>query len=250
MEKHEGKFPSKYEEILALSGIGEYTAGAIYSIVFDGIQPAVDGNVLRIVSRLAVIDAPIRSTKTVQRIRKLARYFMSRERPGDFNQALMEMGGRICLPKNPRCDQCVLQVSCRAKQQNCQSELPCKSAKKAPQLKNVNLLVAKTASGQILMSCTQRPGLYSGMWQLPKVTVVTKSTMVEELLREKVEGAWTDFTKIMEYEHQFSHQIWKITVFQVKLMEWENKHYHLIDDVKTLPIAGAMKKALGLEKQG
>jgi len=127
MEHHQGLFPSKYEDIRALKGIGDYTAAAISSIVFHLPYPAVDGNVLRIISRIFGVFDDISTQKTRQKITEICEKLIDRQRPGDFNQACMEFGAIWCTPKNPQCETCPFQSSCHAQQHGLTETLPIKS---------------------------------------------------------------------------------------------------------------------------
>ena len=130
MECHGGEFPRTYEQILALPGIGEYTAGAICSIAFDQPTPAVDGNVLRVVSRLTEDDTPIDTPAAKQSARfRLEEVYPLRA--GDFTQALMELGATLCGPNwAPRCDECPCRMFCLAHLHGTAEQLPVKSPKK------------------------------------------------------------------------------------------------------------------------
>ena len=132
MEDHGGVFPDTYEAIHALSGIGDYTAGAISSIAFGIPEPAVDGNVLRVVARITGDDGDIMKPDTKARMGAALKRVMPVDAPGDFNQALMELGATVCLPNGaPLCDQCPAKEFCVARLTERTGELPVKAAKKA-----------------------------------------------------------------------------------------------------------------------
>ena len=127
-----GRFPENYEDLLKLAGVGEYTAGAIASIAFGVPVPAVDGNVLRVVARMTGDDGDITRPQTRNRRREGLRAAMPLEAPGDFNQALMELGATVCLPNGaPLCEKCPAAHLCRAFQDGRTGELPVKGIKKA-----------------------------------------------------------------------------------------------------------------------
>ena len=129
MDLHQGQFPSQYEDIRKLKGIGDYTAAAIASIAFGLPYPAVDGNVLRICSRIFGICDDIMLPATRKQITDICRKHIPHHRPGDFNQACMEFGAVWCTPKNPKCEECPFQSQCYALKQNMVEMLPVKSNK-------------------------------------------------------------------------------------------------------------------------
>ena len=126
-KKLKGKFPNKYDEILKLKGIGEYTAAAITSFAFNQPRPVVDGNVFRVLSRCFGINTPIDSTKGKQEFLEKAQLLFNKKYPGLFNQAIMEFGALQCVPKNPDCKKCPLNKWCKALEDNTITSLPVKS---------------------------------------------------------------------------------------------------------------------------
>ena len=116
MEVHNGRFPDTYEGLLTLPGVGEYTAGAVASIAFDRVEAAVDGNVLRVVTRLTAAPSDITKTETKRAVAADLKAVMPRDFPGRFNQALMELGATVCLPNGaPKCGECPLAHMCKAR---------------------------------------------------------------------------------------------------------------------------------------
>lgn len=129
MAKHKGIFPHDYDSILSLKGIGKYTAAAIASIAFHLPYPAVDGNVIRIVSRIFGICDDVSQPAVVQRITEICETQIDRKRPGVFNQAAMDFGALHCTPRNPQCDECPFQSSCYAQHHQLTEVLPVKKKK-------------------------------------------------------------------------------------------------------------------------
>jgi A/G-specific adenine glycosylase len=159
-------FPSSYEAIRALPGIGDYTAAAIASIAFGQPHAVLDGNVMRVVARVENDAADIRSSGTRARFREIAQSWLDRRDPGAFNQALMELGAMVCLPKNPLCLVCPLAEECRARTAGTVGQLPVKLGRVEPvRIEGVLLVVA--SRGRILLR--QRPGggRMAGFWELP-----------------------------------------------------------------------------------
>ncbi|MBI3014235.1 MAG: A/G-specific adenine glycosylase, partial [Candidatus Tectomicrobia bacterium] len=124
VEEHQGRMPDSYEAILRLPGIGRYTAGAVLSIAFGLPYPVVDGNVSRVLTRLFRISGDPKCARVSRRLWEKARELLSEKRPGDFNQALMEIGSLICTPTKPRCNSCPLEPWCEARRHGEQEDYP------------------------------------------------------------------------------------------------------------------------------
>ena len=139
MEEHAGYFPSSYDSLIKLKGIGEYTAAAISSFSSNEAKAVVDGNVFRLLSRYFGIDTPINSGKGKKLFTELANELLDKSQAGEFNQAIMEFGSLQCKPKNPDCLACPLQVGCEAKKSNRIQELPIKIKSETPDLTPIAL---------------------------------------------------------------------------------------------------------------
>ncbi len=163
-----GTFPTRYEEILALPGIGDYTAAAVASIAFDLPFAVLDGNVFRVLSRLFADGANIASGKGKKHFAALANQVLDRDNAGAFNQGMMELGATVCLPKAPLCLICPVQSHCAAQMQNRAGEFPVKLQEKRSVKKN-RLLFWIEKAGMVL--AWQRPPdsrLMPGFWELPE----------------------------------------------------------------------------------
>jgi len=161
-----GNVPDNVDALLTLPGVGRYTAGAIASIAFSRAEPLVDGNVMRVLARRFGIDAPVDQPATQNQLWALAERRVPDDRPGDFNQALMELGALVCTPKQPQCMRCPLASRCAARVRGDAEALPRKSGR--PAVKAVtHHIVAVHRRGRYLF--VQRPadGLWSNMWQMP-----------------------------------------------------------------------------------
>ncbi len=139
-ENYSGTVPDTPEEIHKLKGVGPYTAGAILSIAYGVPEPAVDGNVMRVLSRIFLIEEDIMKVKTRKLFEDIIRDIIARQNPSFFNQALMELGALICIPRSPRCAVCPVAAHCRARQEGVQESLPVK--KKAKQVRVQEMAVA------------------------------------------------------------------------------------------------------------
>ena len=167
MERHGGQFPSSYQEILALPGVGEYTAGAIASIAFGQAVPAVDGNVLRVITRITGDTGDITRPETKKRVRQLLLDTMPRNLPGAYNQALMELGALVCLPNGaPDCARCPVQAFCTAFLEGKTDALPVKPEKRARKVENrtVYLIFYKN---KVALRRRPQSGLLARLWEFP-----------------------------------------------------------------------------------
>ncbi|MEO0323542.1 MAG: A/G-specific adenine glycosylase [Myxococcota bacterium] len=167
--RYGGEVPAGREERLALPGVGRYTAGAIGSIAFDAPEPVVDGNVSRVLSRLRRIETPLGRADTDKRLWAEAERLVFGPRPGDLNQALMELGATVCTPKKPRCDACPLARACAAREAGLAERLPVPKAKKPPVPTHLVAVVA-TAKGQVLLRRAEEGGLFRGLFGPPTLT--------------------------------------------------------------------------------
>ncbi len=251
-----GKVPEDQTKVQELPGVGEYTAGAILSIAYNKRTPAVDGNVLRIFSRLFCITEDIMKQATKRAVYRLVREHMSIERPGDFNQALMDLGATVCVPQKPRCHLCPLTGFCEAYAQEIQDTLPIRAPKKEP-------VLMQLAAGIVVRDdyylVRQRPssGLLSGMWEFPTLEVMENGVPTEQLkgwLQDELKQDVQIGKEIFHYVHKFSHRTWDISFYQC---HWQaggkipEKTYWLSSpELAGLPWAGPHRKvarALGIE---
>ena len=210
VDEYGGVFPRTYDQIRALPGIGPYTAGAICSICFELPTPAVDGNVLRVLSRFLADDAPVTDERVKRETaRRLAEVY-PRGHCGDFTQALMELGATVCLPNGvPLCESCPLRELCRAHLAGTETKYPVKAAKKPRRVEERTVFILRC--GEKLAVC-KRPasGLLAGLWQLPDVpgTLDLKDALSQA-------EAWgikpRNVEKVVRRQHIFTHVQWELT---------------------------------------
>jgi A/G-specific adenine glycosylase len=174
-----GGFPQDYESILQLAGIGEYTAAAIASIAFGLPHAVLDGNVTRVLSRLTNERGDIGSVRIRNRLREFAGRLLDRKRPGDFNQAIMELGATVCLPKEPQCLLCPVSGYCEARLLGTQNELP-RKLHRAPILRiQKSLLIIQREGKLLLWKRTSSP--MAGFWELPERNQLPNASLGERL---------------------------------------------------------------------
>jgi A/G-specific adenine glycosylase len=167
IEEH-GSFPSTYEEIRRLPGVGDYTAAAVSSIAYNLPHAAVDGNVLRVLSRVLAEPANIASSAGKRRFSELAQKMLDLRRPGQFNQAMMELGATLCLPKNPQCLLCPVAKLCRAHASGRQNELPVKGPPTAVVEERRTVFWIEQEGKLLLWQRPPTARLMPGFWELPE----------------------------------------------------------------------------------
>lgn len=220
IKEYEGNMPSDYTQLLKLPGIGSYTAGAIASIAFGKPVPAVDGNVLRVLSRLRTDGEDILSQKTKSRVEEELAAVIPEDRPGDFNQALMELGAMVCIPNGePKCRECPWYDFCEARITNKTSEFPKKKSKKARTIEEKTVLVIKDEDKAAFH---RRPdkGLLAGMYEFPMMEGHRTKEEVLEYLKE-INLKVLHIQPIGEAKHIFSHKEWHMTGYAIRVDELE-----------------------------
>lgn len=212
-----GQIPQDKEALLTLPGIGEYTAGAVLSIAYGIPTPAVDGNVLRVYSRLENADADVNLPPTRQRAAGFVAAVMPAGRAGCFTQALMELGALICLPKTPDCKNCPVAGLCQARHCGRELELPRKSAKKPPQSLEKTVFILRNSKGEILMR-QRTETMLSGLWELYMADGAIEKADTPAYLKQ----AGLEVRRIESLggaKHVFTHQIWQMQGFDCLVKE-------------------------------
>lgn len=183
VSQYKGKLPQQAEVLALLPGIGRYTAGAIASIAFGERTPVVDGNVKRVLSRLFNLDACIDEPAVEKDLWQIAESLVPPQHPGDFNQAMMELGARICTPRKPLCETCPAAAHCAAQKLGLQEERPVRRAKK--ETPHYEIVVAAIhRDGRYLIGKRPEDGLLGGLWEFPGGKVLPGESHQEALKRE------------------------------------------------------------------
>ena len=198
--RHDGRFPEDHAALLRLPGIGPYTAGAIASIAFDLPFVVVDGNVERVMARIFDEHTPLPSAKP--RLTELAQDLTPQDRPGDYAQAVMDLGATICTPKSPACGICPWRDSCLARKNGTASELPKKTPKKPKPTRHGVVYLARRSDGAWLLETRPEKGLLGGMLGWPSSEWVDVSTPLPKLV-PPIQGNWTEVPG--EVRHTFTH---------------------------------------------
>ena len=240
MSEFEGKFPSTYEGISSLKGIGPYTAGAISSIAFNLPQPAVDGNVMRVLARLFEVNHDIGNPSNRKLFQAMMEVLIAPDRPGDFNQALMDLGSDIEAPVNPRPEESPVKDFSAAYQHGTMDRYPIKAPKKKPIPIYLKALVVQNSQGQFLLEKNESEKLLAGFWHFPLIEVDEFSDQTQNLdlfsqVAEPIlelgpspqesfeqdydlEVDWQDL-RFEEVKHVFSHRKWHIQIIAGQVTE-------------------------------
>lgn len=219
-ERFDGRMPDTYEELVSLPGIGSYTAGAVASIAYGKKLPAVDGNVLRVIMRFLADESDIAETKVKKKVEYWLCHTMPSKRPGDFNQAMMELGAMVCLPNGaPRCGECPLQELCAAHRAGTEMDFPKKAAKKPRVIEEKTVLMLRDEEKTALR---RRPpkGLLAGLYEFPSLEGFLSE---KEVLRhlDKMGLKIVRIQPLLEHKHIFSHREWHMRGFYIRVDELE-----------------------------
>lgn len=216
-----GAFPSTAEALQALPGVGRYTAGAIASICFGERVPVLDGNVIRVLSRVYDIAECTDDARVRETLWEIAAGLVPAKHPGDFNQAMMELGARVCTPKSPQCEACPVRSSCAAYAAGTVGERPVRKAKpKTPQREMAAAAIVR--NGRYLLAKRRSAGLLGGMWEFPSAEVRNGETHQRAIVRElrdhfgvrvKVGGL------VASVQHAYSHFKVSLHVYACEVIE-------------------------------
>ncbi len=220
-EVYGGIVPSDVKKIEKLKGVGPYTKGAILSIAYGIPEPAVDGNVMRVLSRILSVWDDIAKPKTRKVFEEIVREIISAENPSYFNQGLMELGALICIPKNPACLLCPVREHCRGYAEGVQKELPVKSKAKAPKMVPIVAGVLQTEDGRYVINKRPSTGLLANMWEFPNIElgegIRNQKEQLIDYMKEKFELSISIEEYAMNVQHTFTHRTWDIFVFYGKV---------------------------------
>lgn len=208
--KYNGQFPTEFNEILMLPGVGQYTASAISSICFNAPYPVIDGNVQRVLARIFGMTKPVNSTEGMSELSELLNQVFDKKRPGDFNQAMMEFGAIQCKPQNPGCDTCIFNGSCFALSEERINELPIKLKKAASKERNFIYVVPQFASHEFVVKRTSED-IWKNLYEFPLIEIKKRhqrftQTTAEKIISElKLKGSIEFISP--EFKHVLTHRI-------------------------------------------
>ena len=220
MENHGGVFPSSYDEISKLKGIGPYTAGAIASIAFGLPEPAVDGNVMRVLARLFEVDYDIGVPTNRKIFQAMMEILIDPAQPGDFNQALMDLGSDIESPVNPRPEESPVKEFSAAYQHGTMDRYPIKAPKKKPVPVYLTAFIIKDSQGRYLLEKNEREGLLSGFWHFPLIEVDSLSENLGQLSLLDGKGEAESNPEIISFEQDYDLAI-----------DWQDRSYPIVQHI-------------------
>ncbi|AOV06837.1 A/G-specific adenine glycosylase [Sporosarcina ureilytica] len=210
-----GNVPTNRKEISTLKGVGPYTAGAVLSIAFGIPEHAVDGNVMRVLSRIVLIEEDITIPRTKRIFEDVVMDLIDKQDPSSFNQGLMELGATICTPK-PKCLLCPVREYCQAFYEGRQEELPVRTRKKRGKVIPVATFAIQNEQGEWLLRKRPENGLLANLWEFPMVELTTNQSAGEILFKQlglKVSAV----SDIMSFKHIFTHLTWEVTSYYANL---------------------------------
>ncbi len=223
VDRHGGALPSRYEDLLALPGFGPYTAGAVASIAFDQPVVALDGNGRRVLARLFAVEGDPRRAAVRRRLEDLARFLLPPDRPGPFNEALMELGATVCRPRSPRCDRCPLAEVCEARQRGEVGRFPERSPRRSLPHYQVAAAILRR-DGRVLVARRREEDFLGGLWEFPGGKQEAGETLEACLARELREelGIEVDVgERVLVLRHAYTHFRITLHAFWCRLRKGE-----------------------------
>lgn len=241
--EHGGVIPRDVKELLKISGIGEYTAGAIASIAYDQAVPAVDGNVIRVVSRVKGIRENVGIPSVKRRIAQEAAALVPQSRPGDFNQAMMDLGATICVPGTPSCERCPVSALCDAYREGDAEDIPELPRKNPPKVIDYDLYLIFNGDRVLMRQRTET--MLQGLWVYPMVEDHHTVKQLPALVRRKIGLPVTDIQTAGEAKHIFTHQVWQMKLYIMHTTAEAPAGWRFVtmEEMQQLTIPTAVKKA-------
>ena len=228
LNNYKGIFPSSYDDLIKLPGIGDYTASAISSICNNEVQPVVDGNVLRFLSRMFKIDLPIDKLKTKTYFKKLGFKLIDVVNPGDFNQAMMDYGSMVCRPKKFQCEKCLFSSSCKAFNSNTVMLYPFKEKRIKIKHRFLNYIFIITNDRKTLIKKRNGNGIWKNLYEFPLIET-KKESSVNEIIKE-LDFKYSKFISEKKIKHKLTHQQLNISFFTFKVSNFDDD----LTDIKAL----------------
>ena len=246
MEKYGGELPRDPAELRKIRGIGPYTAGAVASIAFGIPVPAVDGNVIRVLSRLFGIRTDALEPKTRRRIEELAASLVPDERPGDYNQSVMDLGATVCVPGTPDCSRCPLSALCDAYSAGDAADLPVLPGKKNPKVISYALPLILSGGRVLMRRRTER--LLEGLWCFPLLEGEFSPDELRGQILKKLRLSCSLPREAGNARHVFTHQVWEMRLYETDAEATasapEGYEFIPLDRLKTLPVPTAVSAAV------
>ena len=270
VDEHGGRIPDEIKALRRLPGVGEYSAGAIASMAFGRSEPVVDGNVARVLARLCAIDRPVSEPSVRRQLWSTARGLLppvqrarGRMGPGDFNQALMELGAVVCTPRAPRCEACPVRRYCLAAATGRAETLPARTVRRAPRSVDHHV-VGMHRRGRFVFQQRDADGLWAGMWQLPtweSTPTDARSTTANGMTARRLRSWITRRLSVQvkppvecaRFTHQTTHRTIRVTVWRADVaggrLRGVGNRWHGLDDLEALPLSRLQQRAVASLRQ-
>ncbi len=250
-EKYGGIVPDNPKDISSLKGVGPYTAGAILSIAYGLPEPAVDGNVMRVLSRILLITDDIAKASSRKIFETAVRDLISHDNPSHFNQALMELGALICTPTSPSCLLCPVREHCQAFFEGKQTELPVKMKKKKQRIVQLASILLSDKEGRLVIQKRPPEGLLANLWEFPNIEIslqyMTEKEQLSTAIKNQYDTRIENIEMIGKIQHVFTHLTWNINVYQAKIdkiREQKNVKQVTLEEIKAYPFPVSNQKML------
>jgi len=254
-DAHGGQLPRDVDAIRAIPGVGAYTTGAIASQAFNLPAALVDGNVARVLSRLFAIETDVKKGKGLARAWELAEQLVKGERPGALNNALMELGATVCVPREPRCPLCPVQAHCVARREGRERSLPVISEKpQRPRVREVAMVLRADDSDARVLVRRVRDGLFGGMWEPPRIEARDKHAARAAIEAALGVNVRLDAARAKKVEHVLTHRHLEVSVVSgvvdrapvgVRSDAWDKVELVRVDQLGTKGISTLARKVLG-----
>ncbi len=230
-----GQFPSDYDGIRKLPGVGPYTAAAVASIAFNAPHAVVDGNVLRVIARLSDDGADIASSKTRARFQQMAEQWLDHRHPGQFNQAMIELGATICLPRTPHCPRCPVAEWCEGNKAGRQHALPVKLSKVKPRHVQIQVAIIEKQGAVLLRQRPADASLMPGFWELPSPDNLP---------------SWRPGETVGSFRHTITYHHYTVTVLRGTVSRIPTGFRWRRNGIDRIPLTTVTRKAMRLITSG
>lgn len=260
VDEYNGVIPDKWNELKNIKGIGDYTASAILSIAFNKPFGVLDGNVIRVLTRYLNHEGDVTKAKVKSELQSFSNEIVSKKRPGDFNQALMELGATVCVPKKPKCGVCPINQLCLNAHSINNERIPYKPGKpKVPHHRIVVAIIHNPKTGEILISKRKQDVMLGGLWEFPGGKVKQGESLNDAILREIMEETSVSIEikqELATIKHAYSHFKITLTAFICtyksgvpKPNESDEVRWIKLGELDKYPFPKANLKFMGLVKQ-
>ncbi len=240
-----GVFPDNYKDLLKLKGVGDYTASAIASIAFNEVVPTVDGNVLRVISRVFDIEAPVDANEGKTAIKEIMFELIDTKHPGDFNQAVMELGAKVCKPKNPDCQNCPLVEKCLSFEKQNFLQRPVKSKKIKILDIYIDYLLIESVKG-IVMQQRNDKGIWKNLYEFPNVVSESEFKKFNHLSKLLKSYSKEEPNILFEKEiiHKLTHRNLHIRFFKCGIKKMPLQGFVPFEKIKSKPVPKPIEQAI------